>query len=107
VYHHPPFLLIGLHSIGFKCKLINFNQYNLRFYIQDLNFFAAMYCFAPPFHKAKFYGVPSGDHYCTTLALEGNHPDEISQLTHTARIRLHDSANLNTAGITTQLLEQF
>jgi hypothetical protein len=30
VYHHPPFLLIGLYSIVCKCKLINFNQYNLR-----------------------------------------------------------------------------
>jgi hypothetical protein len=29
VYYHPPFLLIGLHSIEYKCKLINFNQYNL------------------------------------------------------------------------------
>jgi hypothetical protein len=33
VYHNPPFLLIGLHSIGCKCKLINFSQYNLRVYI--------------------------------------------------------------------------
>jgi hypothetical protein len=29
VYHHPPYLLTGLHSIGCKCKLINFNQYDL------------------------------------------------------------------------------
>jgi hypothetical protein len=28
VYHHPQFLLISLHSIGCKCKLINFNKYN-------------------------------------------------------------------------------
>jgi hypothetical protein len=33
VYHHPPFALIGLHSIGCKGKLINFNQFNLRVYI--------------------------------------------------------------------------
>jgi hypothetical protein len=38
VYHHPQFLLIVLHSIGYKCKLINFNQYNLRAYLYDLNF---------------------------------------------------------------------
>jgi hypothetical protein len=33
VYHYPSFLLVGLHSIGCKCKLINFNQYDLRIYI--------------------------------------------------------------------------
>jgi hypothetical protein len=39
VYHHDPqFLLIRLHSIGSKCKLINFNQYNLRVYTQNTHF---------------------------------------------------------------------
>jgi hypothetical protein len=33
VYYNPPLFLIDLHSIGSKCKLINFNQYNLRVYI--------------------------------------------------------------------------
>jgi hypothetical protein len=64
VYHHPPFLRIGLHSIGCKCKLINFmydvinfNQYNLRGY--SICNFVATYCFVSPFRKAKFCGVPS------------------------------------------------
>jgi hypothetical protein len=35
--HHPPFLLIGLHRIGCKCKLINCNQYNLQTYTKDLH----------------------------------------------------------------------
>jgi hypothetical protein len=38
VYHHPPLLLIGNHSIGSKRKLINLNQYNLRVYVQDPHF---------------------------------------------------------------------
>jgi hypothetical protein len=33
VSHHPPFLLIDLHRIGCKRKLINFNEYNLIIYI--------------------------------------------------------------------------
>jgi hypothetical protein len=33
VYHHPPFLLTGPQSIGYKCELFHFNQYNLRVYI--------------------------------------------------------------------------
>jgi hypothetical protein len=28
VYHHPQFLLTGLHSIGHTRILFNFNQYN-------------------------------------------------------------------------------
>jgi hypothetical protein len=42
-----------------KSHIINFNQYNLSIYIQDPHFFVATYCFVPPFHKAKFCGVPS------------------------------------------------
>jgi hypothetical protein len=38
VYHHLPLLLVGLHGIGRKCKLINVNQYNLRIYIYNPNF---------------------------------------------------------------------
>jgi hypothetical protein len=33
VYQHPQLLLIGLRSIGCRCKLIHFNKYNLRVYI--------------------------------------------------------------------------
>jgi hypothetical protein len=61
VYHHSLFLLIHLHSIGCKHKLFNFNQYNLRIYIEDQQFFVDRYCFVPSFLKAKFYGVPSRD----------------------------------------------
>jgi hypothetical protein len=32
-YRHFPFVLIALRIIGCKCKLTNFNQYNLRVYI--------------------------------------------------------------------------
>jgi hypothetical protein len=45
-----PIVTTGLHSIGYKYKLINFNQCSLRVYT---------YCFASPFRKAKFCGVPS------------------------------------------------
>jgi hypothetical protein len=38
VYHHPQFLLTGLHSIGCKCKLINLNHCDLRVYKQDPHF---------------------------------------------------------------------
>jgi hypothetical protein len=54
-----PFLLTGLHSIGCKCKLINFNQYDLRLYTGSA-FLVAMYCFVPTFQKEKFCGVSSG-----------------------------------------------
>jgi hypothetical protein len=57
VYHHPPYLLIGLHGTGCKCKLINLNQYNLRVYIGPA-YFVATY-FVPPFREAKFCDVPS------------------------------------------------
>jgi hypothetical protein len=32
VYHHPPFLLLSLHNIVCKRKLVDFNQYNVRIY---------------------------------------------------------------------------
>jgi hypothetical protein len=38
VYYHPSLLLIGLHTIVSKCKLINFNQYNLKVYTYDPHF---------------------------------------------------------------------
>jgi hypothetical protein len=38
VCHYPPFLLTGLHGIGYKCMLMCFNQCNLRVYIYDLHF---------------------------------------------------------------------
>jgi hypothetical protein len=53
VYHHPPFLLIGLHNIGRMCKLINFNQYKLRVYIDYASrIFVTTCCFVSPFRKA-------------------------------------------------------
>jgi hypothetical protein len=58
VNHHPPFSVRRLHITGCKCKLINFNQYNLRVCIYAF-FFVATYSFVPPFRKAKFRGVPS------------------------------------------------
>lgn len=33
VYHHPPFLLLCLHTTGCKCKMMNFNQFNFRIHI--------------------------------------------------------------------------
>jgi hypothetical protein len=35
VYNHPFFTLIGLHGIGYKRKLINFNSYSISIYIQN------------------------------------------------------------------------
>jgi hypothetical protein len=58
VYHHPPCVQIGLHNIGCKCKLINFNLCNLRIYIEDPHFLWS-HCFLPPLYKDKFCGVPS------------------------------------------------
>jgi hypothetical protein len=62
VYHHPPFLLIDLHSAGRKCKLIHFSECNLRIFV-------ATYCFVPPFRKAKFCVAPSRDIVETECAL--------------------------------------
>jgi hypothetical protein len=58
MYHYLPFLLIGLHSTGYKGKLIIFNQYNLSISYR-ICVFVATYCFLPYFLKAKFWGVPS------------------------------------------------
>jgi hypothetical protein len=53
VYHHPPFSLIGLHSIACKCKLINFNHHNFR--VNKISaFFVAMHCFVPPSRRRNF-----------------------------------------------------
>jgi hypothetical protein len=38
VFHHPPFILIVLHSTGFKRRWINFNQCMLSIYVQDPHF---------------------------------------------------------------------
>jgi hypothetical protein len=59
VYNHPQFLLIGLHAIGCKRKLFNFNQCNLKIYISDQHFCAHV-SFCNTFRKVKFCGVPSG-----------------------------------------------
>jgi hypothetical protein len=56
MYHHPQFLLIGLHSIGSKGKLINFDTYNLRF-----TYRLHIFCGHILFCKAKFCDVPSQD----------------------------------------------
>jgi hypothetical protein len=53
VHARPPFLLIGFHSIGCQCTLINFSQYKARVYIQVSHFLW------PLFRKAKCCGVPS------------------------------------------------
>jgi hypothetical protein len=58
VYHHPLFLLIGLHSVGCKRTLINFNPYNFNIHIQGPYLYGHV-LFCTPFHKAKFCGVPS------------------------------------------------
>jgi hypothetical protein len=58
VYHHPPVLPPELNSVECKCKLINFNQYNLRVRIEICTF-VSTHCFVPTFRKAKFCGVPS------------------------------------------------
>jgi hypothetical protein len=54
MYHRPPFLLIGLLSIGRKCKLIDFNHCNLMHLLWQ---FILMYPFSLNLY---FVGVPSG-----------------------------------------------
>jgi hypothetical protein len=58
VYHHPPVLLMGIHSTGCKCKLINYNEYNLRVYIYISHFYGHV-LFCAHYLKAKLCGVPS------------------------------------------------
>jgi hypothetical protein len=54
----PPLcLLIGLHSTGCKCKLINFNQCNLRVYIEDQHFCGHASCL-PPSVRRNFVLCP-------------------------------------------------
>jgi hypothetical protein len=57
VYHHPPFLLTGLQSIGYKCEL--FHLINITYgFIYRLRIFCVHMSFCTPLSKAKFCGVP-------------------------------------------------
>jgi hypothetical protein len=58
VSHHPSFSLIEVHSIGCKHKLINFNRYNLRIYIQDPHFLWPRIVFYPLYVRRNFMVCP-------------------------------------------------
>jgi hypothetical protein len=60
VYHHPPFLLIGLHSIGCKCKVISFNQRNEGVYTHDQHSLLPHIVLYPLSVRIFFCGVPAG-----------------------------------------------